>query len=181
AMTRLMAPVLSFTSEEIWGYLKQGPSGEETVHLSGFPDVDPACLDEDLAQRWEQLLKVRGEIFKALEIVRKTPKSLNGRDWLMGHSLEACVEIYGSGDLHTFLKNYEKDLPALWIVSGARLAEGNAPDGSYISEEIEGLRVNVLPAPGGKCERCWNYSTYVGQDSDHLTLCKRCTEVVKTR
>jgi isoleucyl-tRNA synthetase len=179
AMTRLMAPVLSFTSEEIWAYMHSKTRSRETVHLADFPEVDRTLLDEELAQRWDRLLKVRGEVFKSLETVRKSPKKVDGRDWMMGHSLEACVELYASGEPAAFLRAYENELPSIFIVSGVTLHEGPVPEGVYRSEEIEGLGVNVRPATGDKCERCWNYRPAVGQDREHPTLCDRCTEVVR--
>jgi isoleucyl-tRNA synthetase len=177
AMTRLMAPILSFTAEELWAELRWEPSKEVSVHMARFPEVESAYLDEALAQRWDRLLKIRGEVFKALEIARKP--SPDPSVWTLGHPLEAEVDLYAGGDLFSFLKNYEEDLPAVFIVSAVTLRNEAAPEDAFPGAEIEGLWVKVLPAGGNKCERCWNFSPAVGTDSEHPTLCTRCLDVVK--
>src|SRR5512146_1602800 len=118
AMTQLMAPVLSFTAEEIWRILatQQGRRlGVSSVHLSAFPEVQPQWQDAALAERWERLLKYRSQVQGVLEGGR--------RDKVIGSSLEAAVELRASPGDHAFLKSYERDLPTVFIVSQVKLTE----------------------------------------------------------
>ena len=166
AMTKLMAPVLSFTAEEIWRSLAiqmTGTPDATSVHLSQFPD---ACLnwqDAALAQRWEQLLKYREQVQGVLEVSR--------RDKVIGSSLEAAVEMRAVGDDLAFLKSYERDLPTVFIVSQVKIVEG--------SDAQSPVSVVASKSSFAKCERCWNYRDAVGKDATHPTLCDRCVEAVQ--
>ncbi|MEW5745150.1 MAG: isoleucine--tRNA ligase [Nitrospirota bacterium] len=164
-MTKLMAPILSFTAEEIWGYL---PSRDaESVFLSPFPSAEKQFLDERLEERWEKLIAMRDEANKALEIKRK--------EKVIGNSLEAKLVLYLSDEDLRFLEGYRDFLPALFIVSEAELkpAAERTPD-AYQSTEMTGLAITVARAAGEKCERCWNWSTKVGAFKDHPEICDRC-------
>lgn len=172
AMVKLMAPVLSFTADEAWSHIKKRPGEEESVHLERFPEVPPSYLDETLEAKWDRLIHIRGEVAKALEIARK------GR--LIGHSLEAHVDIFADPELCAFLKNAEEELPSFFIVSAVSICEGTPPPDLFQSSEIEGLAVRISRARGGKCERCWNYSESVGRDPEHPAVCARCLDVLKT-
>ncbi|HWV46502.1 MAG TPA: class I tRNA ligase family protein, partial [Nitrospira sp.] len=166
AMAKLMAPVLSFTAEEIWRILAaQVAGGMETasVHLASFPEIDPAWPDAKLAERWERLLKYRTQVQGVLEESR--------RGKTIGSSLEAYVHIEANADNFRFLKPYEQDLSALFIVSNVMLTQ--SPEGG------EPLRVTVSKSQAGKCERCWNYREAVGKDAVHPTLCDRCVEAIR--
>ncbi len=170
ALARLVAPILSFTAEDVWSYLP-GTEGE-SVHGAGFPEVRKEHLDESLAERWERLLQVRNEVLKALEQARQE-KSI-------GSSLEAQINIQSPKKLHSFLEKYLQELPALFIVSQVTLVDNLGEEG-YASQEIEGLKIKVLRAEGHKCERCWNYSPSVGTDKEHSGICARCLRVLKTK
>lgn len=168
ALTKLMAPVLSFTAEEIWLMLPDGTrkdSKVDSVHLAMFPEVDPRWVDPKLAQRWEQLLEVRVAVQAALEVKR--------RDKVIGAPLEARVVIEANSDRYEFLKQYLQDLAAFFIVSDVELRLVHHlplnPDFS----------ITVERATGAKCERCWNYRQAVGTVPDHPTLCDRCVEAVR--
>jgi isoleucyl-tRNA synthetase len=169
AMTKLMAPILSFTAEEIWRTMAAAQPGSRlgvsSVHLSTFPEAQPQWQDAELAQRWEQLLEVRVATQAALEDQR--------RDKVIGSSLEADVQIQANPEKYEFLKRYETDLSTLLIVSRVELSEvhnlPHKPD--YV--------VLVSKAKSKKCERCWNYREAVGQDAAHPTLCDRCMEAVQ--
>ncbi|MFQ5895728.1 MAG: zinc finger domain-containing protein, partial [Nitrospinota bacterium] len=171
-----MAPVLSFTAEEVWGYLPWVE--EESVHLAPFPDPPAEWEDEELAARWEKLLRVRGEVSRALEVARKERG--------LGNSLNAAITLYPPDSLRPALEPYEGELAPLFIVSAARLsspksarlANGRPPAGAFESQELLGLAVLVEPAPGQKCERCWNVRETVGKDPRHPSLCDRCAAVV---
>ncbi len=170
-LCRLMAPILSFTAEEVWQHLPATARDTESIHLAKFPSVEARYLDSDLASRWERLLAVREEVARALEMARKERQ--------IGSSLEAEVKLYTQGGLMEFLRGYLKDLPMVFIVSGVTLAELPANRSDILwSQSIEDLGVKVVQATGQKCERCWNYCPSVGQDTHHPTLCDRCVKVI---
>ena len=164
ALVRLMAPVLSFTAEEVWQAMPKHQGEMESVHLTEFPEVREAYLDEALAERWDRLLKVRDQVLKPLEISRQ--------DKMIGNSLEARVELYVPSPQYEFLKDYEKELPTIFIVSDVALFKEELPSG------MEGIRVEVSRAPGSKCERCWNWTTRIGENPDHPLICHRCLAVL---
>ena len=168
SLTKLMAPILSFTCEELWRMLPEAARMNPdtlSVHLSSFPDAKPEWNRPELASRWERLLEVRVAVQGALEVQR--------RDKVIGSSLEAKVRIRANPDKYDLLKRYEHDLPSIFIVSGVELEEhpGHAlkPDFS----------VEVMRSEDKKCERCWNYRASVGSFPDHPTLCDRCIEAVR--
>jgi isoleucyl-tRNA synthetase len=166
AMTKLMAPVLSFTAEEIWRTLAGQPGGHlgvSSIHLSTFPEVQPQWQDAALAQRWERLLGYRTQVQGVLEGSR--------RDKTIGSSLEATVEIRADADTYEFLQPYRKDLATLFIVSHVTLVTSGEAKGQ--------LAVVATKSSFGKCERCWNYREAVGKDVGHPTLCDRCVEAVQ--
>lgn len=168
ALVRLIAPVLSFTADEVWSRIPGVQ--EESVHLASYPSPSPVWQDQALADRWDRIIKVRGEVSKALEQARVAK--------VIGHSLDARVELAAKPDLAEFLKCYEADLASIFIVSAAGLAAFSQED-SYRAESIDGLFIKVSAASGEKCERCWCYSEQLGQEPEHPTVCPRCTEAVK--
>ena len=160
-LVRLTAPLLAFTSEEVWGYLQQ----PESVHLAGFPE--PSDLTEGIpdehrkrAANWDRLMQVRGDVLKSLESAR------NGK--LIGAPLEAHVHLSAGGDLYPLLREYARELPSLFIVSQVSVEEGGA-----------GLSVRVERAAGAKCARCWKYTEDVGSDPALPTVCAPCAGVVE--
>ncbi len=173
ALTRLMAPILSFTAEEIWRNLPKMVRNEPiSVHLASFPEGNPKWADEKLAVRWEWLLYVRTVVQGGLEMRR--------REKLIGAPLEAQVQLVATGESYETLKSSE--LSALFIVSQVELELVPAipTEGMLLSEPGAGFAVkNIVKAAGLKCERCWNYRPAVGTFSDHPTLCDRCVEAVQ--
>ncbi len=168
ALTKLMAPVLSFTAEEIWRTLPESVRAEanaESVHIAMFPEVDPRWADPTLAQRWERLLEVRTAAQAALEVKR--------REKVIGAPLEARVVIEADASAYEFLKGYGQDLSSFFIVSEVVLNAVAPVPGS------SGFAITVEKATGAKCERCWNYRSAVGASADHPTLCDRCIEAVQ--
>jgi isoleucyl-tRNA synthetase len=165
ALVRLMAPILSFTSDEIWSHL---PRAERpaSVLLAGFPTDLPR--DDKLAEQWERLLEVRAAVTKALEEARQSGQ--------IGHSLDARVRLGATDGLRALLERVVHELPALLIVSQIGLSDDLGPDTA--SPLLSDLRIVVERARGGKCERCWNYSEVVGSDATHPGLCERCLPVV---
>jgi isoleucyl-tRNA synthetase len=167
AMTRLLAPMLTFTAEEIWEAMPPDAGKAESVHLTCFPEVDDACLNADLGERWKTLIAVKGEISKAIEIARKNK--------VVGHPLDAAVIVHPPEKLRPLLEEHTEDLRSLLIVSQVTFAETKDRLAEpFTSAEFEGLSVSVSRASGRKCNRCWIYSESVGADSKHPSVCERC-------
>jgi isoleucyl-tRNA synthetase len=166
AMVRLLAPILTFTAEEVWLALPSSPGKAESVHLEQFPEVDGSLLQPELAETWKTLIAVKGEVAKAIETARQNK--------VLGHSLDAAVTITAPEKLRPLLEMHLEDLRALLIVSDVCVVAGQESAGAYRSAEIPGLAVDVSRAKGEKCSRCWNYSGTVGASAEHPTLCARC-------
>ena len=162
ALTRMLAPVLTFTADEIWQRLPG--EREASVHLAGFPQHNSHYQDSQLEERYEQLQKVRSEVSKQLENARA--------DKQLGQSLEAKVLLDVPAGYQQLMTEYLDLLPTYFIVSQVELTT-DLP-AAVEAENIPGLKLQILPAEGEKCERCWNYATSVGQDSEHPTICARC-------
>ena len=162
-LVRLVAPVLSFTAEEIWKYMPG--EREESVHLSQFLPLKPEWKDKELEARWAVILQVRSEVDKALEITRKSN--------IIGHSIDAMVTISAGPELIDTLRNFYTELAFIMIVSKVELAD-NIEGDCYCSEVISGLKVKAEKSPGEKCERCWCYSEDLGKDKEHPYICPRC-------
>jgi isoleucyl-tRNA synthetase len=167
-MVKLLAPILSFTAEEVWLALPAYPGKAESVHLTLIPEVDAGRLQPGLAETWKTLVGVKGEVAKAIEAARK--------DKVVGHPLDAAVSIAAPGKLRLLLETHAEDLRALLIVSAVRVGEGAAEGNVFASAEIPGLMIVVDRARGEKCNRCWMYSTTIGASAAHPTLCARCIE-----
>ncbi len=168
-LVRLMAVILSFTAEEVWGYIPGAKEKAESVHLTLFPEVEPRYLDSALEERFDLLLKVRGEVSKALEKARQ--------DKQIGNSLEASVTLSAPEKLLSFLRENQPLLKDLFIVSSVELTPEAAP-GIQQSQEVSGLGVLVNRASGEKCQRCWMYDPGVGKKADHPSVCPRCYSVL---
>jgi isoleucyl-tRNA synthetase len=168
AVVKLMAPVLSFTADEVWRYMPR--QAEENVHLAQFPQLRPEQKDDTLVERWERIMAVRGEVSKALEQARVKK--------VIGHSLDAAVAIAAPPELQEFLAGYAGELKGIFIVSKVELVE-SLEEESYQSETVPGLAIGVTAAPGEKCERCWCYDEEIGRDAEHPTICPKCLKAVK--
>ncbi|QTO40922.1 isoleucine--tRNA ligase [Desulfovibrio desulfuricans] len=172
-LLRDMAPVLSFTAEEIFAHLPEGLRGAEPTVFALQPiESAPLMLDEGTRDDWNVLAAVRGAVTKAIEPMR--------RDGVIGHSLDTRVTLFVADELRQRLEGLNTDLRAFCIVSQIAMQPlESAPQGAYCDEEIAGLAIGVEKAHGEKCERCWIYSTELGTDAGHPTLCPRCTAVIK--
>ncbi|MBT8349748.1 MAG: class I tRNA ligase family protein, partial [Deltaproteobacteria bacterium] len=170
SMVRLMAPILSFTAEEIWRFMPEKKEKAESVHLASLPEVKENIKDEKLAEKWERLLAIRSEVTKALEKARAEKH--------IGHPLDAAVTISCSKENHDILSQYADDLKSIFIVSKASLATGKKLIDAYESQEIKGLSVKVEVAEGDKCMRCWIHEPSVGESPDHPAICSRCRQVL---
>ena len=166
ALTCLMAPILSFTAEEVWKYLPQEPGKPESVHLTSSPEVQSEYLDDALNERWERIWEIRAVVTKALEEARK--------EKVIGLSLDAQVHLHLPEKIFSFLECYEKDLKSIFIVSSVTLH----PAVSGTKDEKE-VRAEVIRADGRKCERCWNYDVSVGHHPEHQVICQRCVEAIQ--
>jgi isoleucyl-tRNA synthetase len=167
----LIAPVLVFTAEEIWRYLPKAKGDQPSVHMADFPEPESliAKIDAQKKEAWEELARVRSAVLVKLEEARNA-KSIGG-------SLEAKVSLYSSlPKLQGTLKSYAKHLPALFIVSQVQVLE--AAPVAVDAGEASGLAVQIERADGKKCERCWNYSTHVGENSRYPTICERCSDAL---
>ena len=159
----LMAPILSFTADEAWAHVPVFAGKDGSVHMGEFPKAQDwlgargAAFMDDM----EKLLGVREKVLKELEKAREAK--------LIGNSLEASVTLKAPAADAAFLETRKEDLAALFIVSAVAVEKGAG----------DGLAVEVAKAAGGKCERCWNFSTHVGTSPDHPTFCARCEKVVK--
>lgn len=168
AVVKLIAPVLSFTADEVWRYMPK--QEEESVHLAQFPHLHPEHRDEALVERWERLIKVRAEVSKALEQARVQK--------VIGHSLDAAVVIAAPAELREFLQGYAAELKSIFIVSKVELVESLSGE-SYAAEGVPGMLIRVGAAPGAKCERCWCYDEEIGKDDEHPTICPKCLAAVR--
>jgi isoleucyl-tRNA synthetase len=178
ALVRLLAPIMTFTADEIWRHLPAVEGREESVHLAKFPNPDevpglgysPGNREENsgLLREWDELALVRGEVLKALEAARNAK--------LIGSGLEAEVVLGVPSPVFDVVKRHANELRYLFIVSGVQLEAVPSGNGSGGGSAI---RVEIRKAPGQKCERCWNYSSEVGKDPIHPTVCERCSAVLK--
>jgi isoleucyl-tRNA synthetase len=171
ALVRLLAPIMSFTCDEVWQYLPKLDSRQASVHLARFPEAKDILgegvpeVDAKQQEDWAKLLTVRDQVLKALEEARNQKQ--------IGKSLEAQVKVTASDAFYPVLERYHPDLRYAFIVSQVDLERGPSRNGTGH------LAVEVAKAAGKECERCWNYSTRVGEDEDYPTLCERCVPVVR--
>ena len=160
-LTRLLAPVLAYTSEEIWQFLPHGvKDNPESIMLNDWPSAKPEYNNEALEERWEKILEVRDPVLKALEDARN--------EKLIGQSLQAKILLKAGGEQYKFLESVKELLPMVFIVSQVEIEK----------TEKNSLEAAVKLADGQKCERCWIYSDTVGHDHDRPNLCARCSETV---
>jgi len=170
-LARLLAPILVFTSEEVWEHLPRAAVRPESVHMALFPDATTfeGMLSTQQLRDWDALADVRTAVLKGLEDARNRK--------VIGGALEAKVTIHSTPVLHSILTKYREQLPSFFIVSQVALRA--LPDPGTIMNERSGAGIQqevieVEHADGAKCERCWNYSTRVGENADYPTLCERC-------
>jgi isoleucyl-tRNA synthetase len=166
ALVRLLAPLLSFTCEEVWQYVASVMAKADSVHIAYFPAPDElteGVTDEQRANaaEWQQLVGIREEVLKALDTARE--------DKVIGSPLEAAVRLSARGELYALLTKYASDLPAWFVVSQLEIREDPA---------ATELRVSVERAVGDKCERCWKYTTDVGSNPEFPTVCAACASVL---
>jgi isoleucyl-tRNA synthetase len=174
ALVRMVAALMCFTAEEVWSYIPAPHLRAKSVHMARFVPADElrSAIPEKGLKRlenWPRLIALRNEVLKALEVARQE-KSIGG-------SLEAKVCLAAEGELEPLLEEYRAALPALFIVS--QVALGRDSGAAMRETEIPGLRIRIDKATGRKCDRCWNYSERVGQDTSYPTVCERCSAALK--
>ena len=169
-MTRLIAPILAFTSDEIWAAMPHTASDNgESVLLNDMPDASPAlALDESAAGRWDKLISLRDAVNKALENARKAGVLKKNQD--------AEIQLWVSEEDAAFLKDV--DLATLCIVSKVEVLTGDG-EGEMAEDCLVPATIAVTLSDAPKCVRCWNHNGHVGEDHDHAELCPRCAAVVR--
>ena len=161
--TKLLAPILCFTSQEIWSYIPKLDGMKDYVVFEQMPEAK-AAADEAFEAKWDRIMAIRDDVKKVLEQARA--------DKVIGSALEAGLTLYCSKEVYDFLNAIPMDeLADLFIVSHVDLVEGEGG----VKGLVEGLGVNAAHAAGNKCLRCWKYETTVGEDG----LCPRCAKVLK--
>jgi isoleucyl-tRNA synthetase len=159
ALVRLVAPIVSFTADEVWEYLPAIPNREPSVHLALFPKPEEIYSQDPtkLIDEWKQIFAVRDEALRVLEEARQAKR--------IGKGLEAELEIAASGELLALLKRHAEGLKEIINVSAVRVVE---------SEPGVPLAVTALPASGSKCARCWNFMPEVSNYGIWQNVCTRC-------
>ena len=161
SMTRMLAPILAYTSDEIWKYMPhKADSDAECILYNDMPQVIELALEENFIANWDKIHELRDTVKKELEVAVK--------EKLIKASLEASVTLSAKGDEYDFINTVKDELAAAFIVSEVKLDDNTDGD----------LKVTVAKAQGEKCERCWAYSETVGSCSEHPTICARCAEVI---
>ncbi|MBQ5602223.1 MAG: class I tRNA ligase family protein, partial [Clostridia bacterium] len=169
ALTRLIAPLISFTAEEIWREMPHLSSeNKESVFLYDMPEWNEAWNFAELEERWSKLFDLRDDVMKALEIARANK--------LIGKSLDAKITLYMSDETKSFVESFGDLLPTVFIVSDVQFGKGNAPEGAHTETE-SGIAVLVEQADGEKCDRCWMYTTTPIDDGEGK-LCPRCKRII---
>jgi isoleucyl-tRNA synthetase len=170
-LTKLLAPILVYTSEEVWAEIGHEDGSEPCIHLSEWPATNKKYIDEALNDKLEQIIKIKTDVARELEKMRAAKK--------IGNSLEAAVDLYTEDtDMNNLLKEYEQDFPMLLIVSEVNIS--NTPlDSSNKGEIFDKLFINVRVSDSNKCDRCWNYRKEVGKVDKYPTLCNRCATVIE--
>lgn len=202
-LVRLMAPILSFTAEEIWRYMPDKKRLPASVFLSSIPVIDDKLENQPLADKWDRIFKERGEVLKALEAARGAG--------IIGHSLDAEVVMFGAvgttesplgqlqtaspkmaedilivsqlavqnGEMPSYLWELEEALRAGKSGMSAQVHDNGREAWAYYSEPLDSV-IAVFKARGDKCERCWKYDTAIGSDKDHPAVCPRCAAVLNS-
>jgi isoleucyl-tRNA synthetase len=175
-LVHLMAPLVSFTAEEIWGYMPGKDRRSPSIFLSRMPEPDASLIDHPLADKWNRIFRERSEVLKALEQARTAG--------IIGHSLDAkvvlaCRNGHRGASITELLKTDRTRLQDLLIVSQASdCPDANAAASMAYDSDLLQCKILVSKAHGAKCERCWKYDTQVGEDTNHPTVCARCATVL---
>ena len=173
-MTRLLAPLISFTAEEIWQSMPHTASDEKvSIFLNPLPEWNGELSRTlaDTESAWNRLFDLRDDVMKALELARA--------DKMIGKSLDAKVVVYTQDeDVFGVLNGFAGELATVFITSQAEVRREQAPEGAF-TETVSGIAVSVLPAEGCRCDRCWSYSVSGVRTDEDGFLCDRCRKILK--
>ena len=171
-LTRILAPLISFTAEEIWQAMPHASSDvRESVFLNEIPAYDETLCNAELAARWDRQFALRDDVMKALEVARAAK--------LIGKSLDAKVTVYTEDkEAAALLESFGADLATVYIVSDAKVVVGKAPEGAF-TETASGIEVLVELADGEKCDRCWAHSTEGEHTEDGGFICAKCKAIIE--
>ena len=169
-LTKLLAPILVFTTHEIWNYIPNFAGKQKYIAMEQMPSGGTYSVNDAFKAKWDTVITLRNDVLKALELARN--------EKLIGASLEAKVVLHCSGSILDFAKENEAFLAEWFIVSQVSVLEGTAQNG--YTGETEGLQVVVEKATGEKCERCWMYTEDIGADKSHPTICERCASILNS-
>ncbi|MEW9798734.1 isoleucine--tRNA ligase [Alteromonas sp. CYL-A6] len=166
ALVRWMAPITSFTAQEVWQALP-GERSEFVFTESWYTGFDGFSADETFGDDfWHAVLDVKDAVNQAMEQSRKEGK--------LGGSLEAAISLYASDSLYATLAQLEDELRFVLITSAVSLHKADEAPADALETELEGLQLRVEKSQGSKCVRCWHHREDVGSDSTHPELCQRC-------
>lgn len=168
-LAQLIAPILVFTSEEIWKHLPASARPEKSVHFSTWQELPEEYRAQELEERWDEFLEIRKVVSKALEIART--------DKVIGAANEAEVIIYADEHTQKTLNAFSANLRLLFIVSGVEVRP--LEEGQHALHREEGIAVDVEHATGEKCERCWKYFQEMSTHPEHPRICQRCLEAIR--
>ncbi len=169
SLTRIIAPILSYTANEIWLAMPHSSSDDaRNVILNDMPTSDGKLVFSEIEERYNKLFALREDIMKALELARAEKK--------IGKSLDAKLTIYASGENKALLDEFVDELTTICIVSQVTLSEATAPEGAFVGENGN-IAVLVEGADGEKCDRCWMYTTDIQEDGEGK-VCRRCKKIV---
>ena len=173
SLTRLLAPLITFTSEEIWQAMPHGKNDiRESVFLNQMPSYDKTLCFEEIVARWDKQFALRDDVMKALELARAEKK--------IGKSLDAKLTIYTENEeIYQLLSGFGDELATVYIVSDASAVLGKTPEGVFC-ETVSGIGVKVENADGEKCGRCWSYSTDGTHDEEGGFLCAKCKAILES-
>jgi len=171
-LVRIVAPVISFTAEEIWEHMphREGDN-KESIILNEWPKVNEKYFNTELEEKWNKIALLKEDVAKALELARNNK--------VIGHSLNAKVVLYAEDKQYEFLKSIEDLLQMVFIVSQVEIIQGKSETEVVECENTPKVYVKVETASGEKCERCWMFSETVGDDKENPTICHRCSESLK--
>ncbi len=165
SLVKMLAPLTCFTAEEIWKYMpKSKKETVDSVMLTDYPTINEKYENNELRSKWEKITQIKEIVSKKLEEARA--------EKIIGHSLNAKVILYAEDNLYDFIKENLELLQTVFIVSGLEVERNQRTD------EVK-LGVKIEQADGEKCERCWMYSTTVGEDKENPTICHKCSEAIK--
>jgi isoleucyl-tRNA synthetase len=163
-LVRLCAPILAFTTDEVWQYMPESKAGE-SVHLHEFVELPAEYENRELAATWDELLNLRRQVLKVLEGARQ--------EKVIGNSLEARVELKAKGLTKILLERFQEQLADIFIVSQVTLEELAETDQGL--DDNPDLKVEVRPAAGDKCNRCWCYSEELTPAAAEFPeICPKC-------